>query len=533
VRTRPLVVSIVVILLLVAGSIAGYITGLRPQLGLDLVGGVSVVLEAPVGTPPDVMDRTIELIRARVDALGVAESDLARVGDRSIQVQVPGLGGGKITERAGRFCAVTNAGEDLGCDFRSRDAAEAELESIGQQRLLDQIGRTARLEERRVMETIPYRPTRTELTACPPELVGRPEFPCDDAELVQCPLARLGQPGCRNEDLDQQEVTYLGLEDDTFVASGVGPVEITGAASAGPTAVFRTATTGAPSANIGWAIEFQLTGEGAERFGRVTERLVGQQLAIIVDAEVISAPTIQEAITGGRGEITGSFSEQEAKDLATNLNLGALPVELAKQNVETVSPTLGETSLQQGLIAGIVGLVLLMLYLAFYYRILGVVTWLGMAIWAILSLTLVALMGRAIGYSLTLAGVAGLVVSIGITADSYIVFYERLKDEVRQGKTVRAAVLPAFRRSWRTILAANAVTVLAAAVLYMLAIGSVRGFALTLGVSTALDVFVVYFFKRPVVFLLARSHRLSNLRGFGLRSGVAADPVPAVSGGAE
>jgi preprotein translocase subunit SecD len=260
---------------------------------------------------------------------------------------------------------------------------------------------------------------------------------------------------------------------------------------------------------------------------------VGQQLAIIVDAEVISAPTIQEAITGGRGEITGSFSEQEAKDLATNLNLGALPVELAKQNVETVSPTLGETSLQQGLIAGIVGLVLLMLYLAFYYRILGVVTWLGMAIWAILSLTLVALMGRAIGYSLTLAGVAGLVVSIGITADSYIVFYERLKDEVRQGKTVRAAVLPAFRRSWRTILAANAVTVLAAAVLYMLAIGSVRGFALTLGVSTALDVFVVYFFKRPVVFLLARSHRLSNLRGFGLRSGVAADPVPAVSGGAE
>jgi preprotein translocase subunit SecD len=363
--------------------------------------------------------------------------------------------------------------------------------------------------------------------------VGRPEFPCDDAELVQCPLARLGQPGCRNEDLDQQEVTYLGLEDDSYVAYRLGPVEITGAAIARATAVFRTATTGAPSANIGWAIEFQLTGEGAERFGRVTERLVGQQLAIIVDAEVISAPTIQEAITGGRGEITGSFSEQEAKDLATNLNLGALPVELAKQNVETVSPTLGETSLQQGLIAGIVGLVLLMLYLAFYYRILGVVTWLGMAIWAILSLTLVALMGRAIGYSLTLAGVAGLVVSIGITADSYIVFYERLKDEVRQGKTVRAAVLPAFRRSWRTILAANAVTVLAAAVLYMLAIGSVRGFALTLGVSTALDVFVVYFFKRPVVFLLARSHRLSNLRGFGLRSGVAADPVPAVSGGAE
>src|SRR5437667_3844430 len=153
-----------------------------------------------------------------------------------------------------------------------------------------------------------------------------------------------------------------------------------------------------------------------------------------------------------------------------------------------------------------------------------------MAIWGILAIGLVSLLGRTVGYALTLAGVAGLIVSMGITADSYIVFYERLKDEVRHGKTLRSAVVPAFKRSWRTIVAADIVTMIAALVLYLLAVGSVRGFALTLGLATALDMFVVFFFKRPTVFLLSRSPKLANLRGLGLRSAVAADPVPAVAG---
>jgi preprotein translocase subunit SecD len=160
-----------------------------------------------------------------------------------------------------------------------------------------------------------------------------------------------------------------------------------------------------------------------------------------------------------------------------------------------------------------------------------------MAIWAALALGLVSLLGTAAGYSLTLAGIAGIVISLGVTADSYIVFYERVKDEVRKGKTVRAAVQPAFASAWRTIIAADIVTILAAAILYLLAISSVRGFALTLGIATALDMFVVYFFKRPLVFLLARNERLANLPGFGLRSGVAADPLPGdvapVAGGSE
>jgi preprotein translocase subunit SecD len=156
-----------------------------------------------------------------------------------------------------------------------------------------------------------------------------------------------------------------------------------------------------------------------------------------------------------------------------------------------------------------------------------VVTWFGLAIWAVLAVTIVSLLGQAVGYSLTLAGVAGIVISLGITADSYIVFYERLKDEVRKGKTVRAAVGPAFRRAWRTIIAANLVTITAAIVLYFLAIGSVRGFAFTLGLSTLLDMFVVYYFKRPTVFLMARSRRLTELPGMGLRSGVVVGSQPA------
>jgi preprotein translocase subunit SecD len=253
----------------------------------------------------------------------------------------------------------------------------------------------------------------------------------------------------------------------------------------------------------------------------------------VVDRVVISNPVVNDPITNGLGIITGSFSEQEAKDLATQLNAGALPVELVRQSVRTVSPTLGEESLRQGIVAGAAGLVLLFLYLLFYYRLLGVVAWLGMTIWAVLAITLVSIAGDSFGYALTLAGVAGLVISLGVTADSYIVFFERLKDEVRSGRSPRAAVQPAFKRSFRTIVAADVVTGIAAAVLYLTAVSSVRGFALTLGVATLLDLFVVYAFKRPTVFLIARNKRLVEMHGFGLTSGVAGEMRPGQVAGGE
>jgi preprotein translocase subunit SecD len=465
VKVRPLVVSIVFVLLCAGGVVAGFTAGdLKPQLGLDLVGGLRVVLTAPEGTPVDVMERTLETVRNRVDAFGVAEPDIAIVGEINIEVQVPG-----------------------------------EVDEASQ--LLELLERTARLEIREVLEVIP------------------PESETFEDAKVTCPVRR--QTGeCSNAALADQEVVFRGPDQAKF---RLGPVRMTGDAIRRATAVLETGASGLES---GWIVSFELTSEGRDTFGTLTTELVDKQLAIILDRRVESAPTVNEPITQGTGQIEGNFSEEEARDVALVLQSGALPIELERGIEERVSPTLGEESLHQGLVAGVVGLIALAIYLAFYYRLLGIVTWIGMTLWATLALGIISLLGRWVGYSVTLAGIAGFVISIGIAADSYIVFYERLKDEVRNGKTPRAAVLPAFRRAWKTILAANLVTILAAAVLYMLAIGSVRGFALTLGISTTLDMFVVWFFKRPSVILIARSRRLSNLRGFGLRSGVAADPAP-------
>jgi preprotein translocase subunit SecD len=466
--SRRHVVSVVFVLALVGASLSAFaFGGLAPQLGLDLVGGVSVILTAPPGTASPVVDRTLETIRERVDRVGVAEPDITRQGEANIQVQIPGVGG------------------------------------ESQQRLLDLIGRTARLEFREVLETIAPGSENYEQTEITP---GDPQ----DEEVV-FPAAET--PG-------EEQPTLFRM----------GRVLLTGDALSEAQAAFLDPVSVAPGEQPGWRVNFQIEGAAADRFGRITERLINKQMAIVLDRRVESAPTVNQAISSN-GVITGDFTEQEARDLEVVLQTGSLPVELEQSQVETVSATLGREALRQGLVAGIAGLVILALYLAFYYRLLGVVTWLGMAVWAVLSLTIVALLGRWVGYSLTLAGVAGLVVSLGVTADSYIVFYERLKDEVRKGKTVRAAVHPAFQRAWKTIVAADIVTITAAVILYILAIGSVRGFALTLGIATLLDMFVVYFFKRPTVFLIAQSRFLSELRGMGLRPGVSVGEPEPVRGG--
>ncbi|MFN2544971.1 MAG: protein translocase subunit SecD [Actinomycetota bacterium] len=534
--TTKLALSVIVVGILVAGAVVGFIRGVKPNLGLDLQGGISVVLEAPAGTPANVLDLAVENIRARVDATGVSEAAISVVGNRDIQVEVPGGATGKITKKNGKFCGETADGRSLGCNFDTQSEAQARIQAVGQQDLLNTIGTTARLEEREVTG----QPAATDLlTSCPPSML-KTEPKCSDPKVVKCPLNDVDKAGCTNNELSSQDVIYLGrrpnpstnTDEDCTTLAGcprikMGPVQITGEA-------IKKAVAQPPDQNhAGWWVGFTLTGSGSAKFGEITTRLAQThaQLAIVLDRQVVSAPSVQNPITSGSGEITGSFSESDARDLAKFLNYGALPVELQRQNVETISPTLGKQSLHQGLIAGIAGLILLMLYLAFYYRLLGIVTWFGMSIWAVFALSLISVWPN---YALSLAGIAGIIVSMGITADSYIVFYERLKDEVRHGKTLRAAVQPAFKRAWRTIYTADIVTVLAAIVLYVVSVGSVRGFAFTLGIATFLDMGVVYFFKRPTVFLIARSPRLSNLPGIGLQSGVAADPVPVpVAGGSE
>jgi preprotein translocase subunit SecD len=513
--TGRLVASILVVAALVIAAVVGFLTSIRPVLGLDLVGGIQVVLSAPPNTEKGVMELALDRIRDRVDSLGVAEPDISLLGGNNIQVQLPGLGGqGKITKKGNQFCVASPSGTGLGC-FTKLSEAQARAKAQSVQRVLQIIGTTARLEEREVLQ-------QGQAAASLPFTIGviKPNDPIRSSKDF-----KEGPPPKKGELVTYSDNNGNGFFDSSDTKYELGPPVITGADLTKATAVFVTSgqTT---SGDTGWQVNFNLNKGGAKKFGDATTKLVGKQLAIVLDKVVESAPTVQSAITGGSGVITGSFTESEVKNLAVVLNSGALPVELTRQTVVTVSPTLGKESLHQGLIAGIAGLVALMLYLAYYYRLLGLVTWFGMAIWGVLAVGVVSFLGHTVGYALTLAGVAGIIVSLGITADSYIVFYERLKDEVRHGKSLRAAVQPAFKRSYRTIVAADIVTIIAAAVLYILAVGSVRGFALTLGLSTALDLFVVYFFKRPTVFLIARSPLLTSLRGMGLRSGVAADPVP-------
>jgi preprotein translocase subunit SecD len=415
------------------------------------------------------------------------------------------LAGITVKKETVEFCVTSSGGNKEGCYIRRADAEE-HLKEIGIGHLLDVIGQTARLEERQVLRVIqPTDPSyaTTTLTCSTPE---------EQASST-----------CEPDRLSSKDVFY---QDDQQVKYQLGPVVITGADIKKASAALQGGTQTQISTQ--WVVNFDLTGSGSDAFSDITTKAVSatppeNQIAIVVDRKIISAPVVQSAITGGSGFIQGSFTEESARDLATQLNAGALPVELTRQSVTTVSPTLGQESLRQGIVAGVAGLILLFAYLLFYYRLLGVVAWVGMTIWAILAIALISVAGSQFGYALSLAGIAGLVISLGVTADSYIVFFERLKDEVRNGKSPRSAVQPAFKRAYRTIVAADLVTGIAAVVLYVTAVSSVRGFALTLGVATALDLFVVYFFKRPTVFLISKTTRLVEMRGFGLTSATAAD----------
>jgi preprotein translocase subunit SecD len=293
-----------------------------------------------------------------------------------------------------------------------------------------------------------------------------------------------------------------------------------------------------------WLVSLKLTGDGAKKFEKVTGELackqVGspeRQLAIVLDNVVESHPQVGDdvqcntGISGGTAQITGNFTDKEAKDLALVLRYGALPVALEESEVNQVSPTLGRDSLHGGLVAGAIGLGLVLIYVLVFYRILGLVIWFGLVLFSAFVIGFVTILGNTAGFSLTLAGIAGIIVSVGIATDSFIVYFERLKDEVHQGKTIRASVDRAWSSAWRTIVAADLVTALAAGALYLLAVGSVRGFALTLGISTALDLFISRLYMHPIVWLLAQTRFFNESKRLGIRRVVGAE-VPAVAGGA-
>lgn len=310
-----------------------------------------------------------------------------------------------------------------------------------------------------------------------------------------------------------------GGPDDPAAAYILGPAEVTGSDIKSASASLETNSQGA--VGTAWQVNLEFKSEGSSKFAKVTQRLTTleaprNQFAIVLDGLVVSAPRTNEAITGGQAQITGSFTQAQAQGLANQLKFGALPISFQEQTEQNISATLGGEQLQRGLLAGLIGLGLVVLYSLLQYRALGLVTVASLSIAGIITYGLVVLLGWRQGYRLSLPGVAGLIVSIGITADSFIVYFERIRDEVRDGRGLLPAVEAAWTRARRTILISDGVSFLAAIVLWVLAVGGVRGFAFTLGLTTLVDVMVVFLFTHPVVALLARTkffgggHRLSG-----------------------
>ena len=298
-------------------------------------------------------------------------------------------------------------------------------------------------------------------------------------------------------------------------------------------------TASADIQNGTWLVRLEMRGgeDGIDTFNEIAATCYAQnpdpqvcptgQLAIVLDSVVQSAPTINEPSYGAEDiQISGSFGESEAKDLALVLRYGSLPVELERQSVQTVSASLGDDSLRAGIIAGIVGLSLVALYMLLYYRALGLVVILGLTVWGALLYTIISFLGETQGLALTLSGVTGIIVSIGVTVDSYVVYFERLKDEVKAGRTLRTSTDRAFKRAFRTVLAANFTAFLGALVLWWLTVGSVRGFAFFLGLSTLLDVVVAWAFTHPIVVLLSRNRLFTDMPFFGVARGLAPPPAP-------
>ena len=382
------------------------------------------------------------------------------------------------------------------------------------------MGQTAQLYFRPVLERLPAQPSAPSTTVAGAEPTTTvPGSPPTSAPID---LDKTTPP----EENNPEATVVLPEKDDSGNVTGrylLGPAEVTGQALSSASATVN------PNNGV-WEVEFNLTSSGSTQWNTMAEKVgVNGQIAIDLDGLVRSAPSLQTTNFPGSAQITGNFSESEAKDLALVLRYGSLPVQLDRQTVQTVSATLGRDSLRAGIIAGLVGLGLVALYMVLYYRALGLVVWLGLLVSGALMYSLVTFLGQSSGLALTLAGATGIIVSVGVTVDSYVVYFERLKDEIRSGKTIRSSVDRGFSRAYRTILAADAASFIGAIVLYVLSVGSVRGFAFFLALSTLLDVVVAYVFTRPMVVLLGRSRLFTEARWVGVARGLNA-PAAASAG---
>jgi preprotein translocase subunit SecD len=548
--------------------------GHSPQLGLDLQGGTSVVLAPREKASSAQLDQAISIIRRRVDGLGVAEPEITRQGN-FIVVSLPGV---KDRDRA-----IAVVGQTAKLQFRPfcgemptglpDDQYEEALSPSGQFGTCVAPSGASSTSAPATGDTTPAgqgsvpvepgAPASTPDTGSSQNGLGLPAYghlsaaqapastdttaPATSAPAAtptSAPAASV--PAAPGSTAPANPLPCGAAGDRASTTPDNQPIvatddqnkdgKVDGCAVLGPTALSGTAVSNAQAAipQGQWVVELTLKDSGLQGFNDLSSRCYnkdgtcpGGSTAIVLDGQVQSNPRPQTpTFTSSNIEISGSFTNKTASDLALVLNYGALPIELQQQRVESVSATLGRDSLHAGLVAGAVGIALVALYMILYYRALGVVVVLGLAVWAALNYCIIVWLSGNAGLALSLAGVTGIVVSIGVTADSYIVYFERMKDEVKTGKTVRAAVDYGFKRAWHTIVAADLASFIGAVLLYWLTVGAVRGFAFFLGLSVLLDLFTAYFFKRPMVAWLVRSRWLTDTRWIGVRAGLAMDPPP-------
>jgi preprotein translocase subunit SecD len=480
--TRPgralLILGLIFISL--GGTVA--ITGATEvRLGLDLRGGTSVTLQprasaAGNDVTPEAINQAVEIIRQRVNSLGVAESEVTAQGsggNRQIVISVPGENGTRVVEL---------------------------------------VGQTAELRFRQVLASGFGIPSGTDTATAATPVPGVSDAINAQFATLDCAAAA----SLQGTGTDDPSAVITACSKDSTTKYILAPAEVLGRQISEASSGLDT------QAGSSWTVSLTFDSEGTRAFGALTARVTSlpepnNQVAIVLDGIVQSSPRINEAIPSGTAQITGDFTQVGAKDLANVLKYGALPLAFDRGEVQQISPTLGSDQLYAGLLAGAIGLGLVILYCFLYYRGLGIVVTGSLAAAAGLIYLLILVLGDTIGFTITLAGIAGIIVAVGITADSFVVYFERIRDEIREGRSLRSAVESGWVKARRTIIVADAVTIIAAVLLYFFAVGGVRGFAFTLGLTTFVDLIVTFIFTKPFMTILARTkffssgHRFSGL----------------------
>ena len=513
-----------------------------PKLGLDLEGGTQVTLQAQTidNQPPSSasLDQARQIIERRVNGLGVAEAEVVTQSPDRIVISVPGANGdaaksvgqtAQLRLRPVIYSSAAAATPPSGSASPSTSGSATPSASASASASAAPSGSSS-------PQGFAPAPSSSPAGSSAPAASAPAATPTADAQVPTTPPAGVDPKQYAQAVAAFQKLTCApnsgasaSLDKPTDVIAScdqnggskyllnkaiIEGTEISGASAVAPT-----------STSPQWTVSLDFKSSGQATWARytsehnvtVTPNDPANNVAFVLDGKTISAPAIQGTING-QTEITGSFTQDDAEDLANVLKFGALPLTFEQQEALTVSPTLGSDQLKAGLLAGGIGVALVFLYSLLYYRALGLVMIASLILSGILVYAVLVILGRQIGFTLTLAGIAGFIVAIGITADSFVVFFERLKDEIRDGRSPRSAVPRAWVRARRTILSADAVSFLAAAILYYLAAGTVKGFAFTLGMSTILDLVIVFLFTHPLVTLFARNKAFMSPRVSGLGS---------------